>query len=130
MEERWIPECSYGKTPLTREYFEKNNWRIKVDEPNEMGFIMWTAFLEKECDEENCGRLELYVTNCMYDWRFSLSGKARGRGEGWFNGDVFFCTVEELETFLFDIIHIGWDYRTNKGIPDAPYNGNKDIKVK
>lgn len=129
MEENWIPECSYGKTPLTRDYFEKNNWRIKTEEPDENGFIMWSAHLDKECSDDNCGRLELSVTNCMYDWRFALYGPAFGRGEGHFEGCIFVCTVEELETFLFDIVHIGWDYRINKGIPDAPYNGNKDIIV-
>lgn len=129
MKKDWIPECSYGKTPLTREYFEKNNWRINTEEPDENGFIMWTAHLDKECDKYNCGRIELCVTNCMYTWRFSVSGSVNGRGEGYFSGTIFVCTVEELETFLFDIIHIGWDYRTNKGISDEPYNGNKDIIV-
>ena len=129
MENNWIPECSYGKTPLTREYFEKNNWTIKVEEPDEYGFVLWSALLKKECDGENCGRIDLSVMNCMYDWRFELHGTANGRGEGYFSGEICVCTVEELETFLFDIVHIGWDYRINKGIPDAPYNGNKDIIV-
>lgn len=116
MKDKWIPECSYGKTPLTREYFEKNNWQIKTEEPDENGFIMWSARLYKECGEDNCGLIDLSVTNCMYDWRFAICGKANGRGEGYFYGDIFVCTVEELEAFLFDIIHIGWDYRINKKI--------------
>ena len=115
MKDNYIPKCSYGKTPLTREYFEKNNWEIRYEEPDETGFILWSAHLNKSCEE--CGGLiKLYVTNCMYEWRFNLNGQAYGDGEGFFNGCMNVCTVEELETFLFDIVHIMWDYRINKKI--------------
>lgn len=117
MEDKYIPKCSYGKTPLTREYFEKNNWVIKAEETDENGFIIpWSARLYKECDEDNCGLIDLDVSNCMYGWRFAINGIANGQGEGYFNGEIFVCTVEELETFLFDIVHIGWDYRLNRKI--------------
>lgn len=116
MKDKWIPECSYGKTPLTREYFEKNNWTIKVEEPDENGFVMWSARLYKECGEDNCGLINLWVSNCMYDWRFAINGEAHGHGEGFFKGEIFVCTVEELETFLFYIVHIGWDYKLNRKI--------------
>lgn len=52
----------------------------------------------------------------MYNWRFAINGMANGKGEGYFSGQVFVCTVEELEMFLFNIVHIGWDYRTKTKI--------------
>lgn len=114
MEDNYLPSCSYGKTPLTREYFEKNNWDIsypKIDDEE----TIWLASLNKTCDD--CfGCISLEVSNCMYDWRFSVSGEVNGHGEGYFHGTVFVCTVEELETLLFDIAHIAWDYRINKKI--------------
>lgn len=110
----YIPNCSYGQTPLTREYFEKNNWIIRYTKHG--NYNEWSANLQHECNDECCGIISLSVTNSMYSWRFAINGMANGKGEGYFSGQVFVCTVEELEMFLFNIVHIGWDYRTKTKI--------------
>lgn len=92
---------------LTREYFENHpqwstSWE-KVDEDTSI----WEAKLLKEYPYK--GNINLMASNTMYEWRFNVHGYLNGSGESGFYGDIYVCTVEELEGF-FKICHFD-DYR-------------------
>lgn len=108
--EKYIPAACIGNTKLTRQYFEKlKYWETKLDPPDDTGFQMWQAKLDINYkDIENHPSSEhAFVTNCMYPWRFAVNANIQGDGEGYIQGTVFVCTVEEFE-LIFKLAHCSY----------------------
>jgi hypothetical protein len=66
-------------TPLTREYFEKAGYEIKLEDreplmPGLEPWKEWTAHLSKRIEKGDGVYIEATVTNTMYEGRFAFTG--------------------------------------------------------
>ena len=112
-------------TPLTREYFEKAGYDIKLEDreplmPGLEPWKEWVAYLNRSLDNGDEVYIKGYVTNSMYEGRFVFTGNI--------GSDLHACvrlyTVNDLVN-LYALGHITPDF---KPVHDKPYI-NKDIKV-
>lgn len=101
------------KTQLTREYFERQGFKVIEVSDFYHGTKYWTAHYSSEYDDEakcfthgSFGNVYLAVSNSMYPHRFCVDGTINGEKEGFFEGRIFFTTVEDLEEFVFNICHM------------------------
>ncbi len=112
-------------TPLTREYFEKAGYDIKLEDreplmPGLEPWKEWVAYLSKRIEKGDGVYIEATVTNTMYEGRFVFTGNI--------GSDLHACvrlyTVNDLMN-LYALGHITPDF---KQVHDKPYI-NKDIVV-